>query len=183
MDPGSLAARSMTLVGSLQPALFLPRPQGTAGRSSRLQLCDTLQAPMASPAAGWLRAKVTQSLGGQRGAAPHAPRQLSFACSAHQQDLLSSSLPCTGCIPVPLVPRRSSRCGCWESSCLWDKWCGLVGYLQEAFLTPRFSYGGLLNFQLYSNFLGISTLQLGCGPITQRSSSGVGQEGCSRNGL
>lgn len=33
------------------------------------------------------------------------------------------------------------------------RWCGLVGYLQEAFLTPGFSYGGLLNFQPYS-FLG-----------------------------
>lgn len=66
---------------------------GTAGRSSGPQLCDSLQAPMAGPAAGWLCAKVTQSLGGQRGAAPPVPRQLSFAMH----------LPSTG-IPVQLFP-------------------------------------------------------------------------------
>lgn len=93
MDPGSLAARSVTWAGSLQLALFLPWAQGTAGRSSGPQLCDSLQAPMAGPAAGWLCAKVTQSLGGQRGAAPPVPRQLSFAMH----------FPSTG-IPVQLFP-------------------------------------------------------------------------------
>lgn len=78
MDPGSLAARSVTQAGSLQLALFLSLPQGTAGRSNGPQLCDIPQAPMAGPAAGWLRAKVTHSLGGQRGAAPPASHQLSF---------------------------------------------------------------------------------------------------------
>lgn len=39
-DPGSLAARSVTGVESLQLALLLPRPWGTAGRSSGPQLCD-----------------------------------------------------------------------------------------------------------------------------------------------
>lgn len=44
---------------------------------------------------------------------PHLPQASSaLPCTAHQQDLLSSSLPCTGCIPVPLVPRRSSRFRC-----------------------------------------------------------------------
>lgn len=71
-DSSWISGRSLTRVRSLQLALFLPQPRGTAGRSCEPQLCDT-------PAAGWLRAKATQSLGGQRGAAPPAPGQLSFA--------------------------------------------------------------------------------------------------------
>lgn len=38
--------------------------------------------------------------------------------SAHQQDLLSSSLPHVGTITVPLLPQRGGQLGCWESSCL-----------------------------------------------------------------
>lgn len=192
MDPGSLAARSMTRAGSLQPALFLPRPRGTAGRSSRPQLCDTPQAPMAGPAAGWLHAKVTQSLGGQRGVAPPAPRQLSFAMLCPSTGLAQLFPPMHQLHPSSSGPPKEQPvwvlgvflpAGQLHSLAQGAGWCGLVGYLQEAFLTPGFSYGGLLNFQLYSHCLGISTLQLGQGPVTQSPSSGVGQEGCSRNGL
>lgn len=178
--------------GSLQPSLFLPRPQGTAGRSSRPQLCDTPQAPMAGPAAGWLRAKVTQSLGGQRGAAPPAPCQLSFAMLCPSVGLAQLFPPMHQLHPSSSGPPKEQLvwvlgvllpAGQLHSLAQGAGWCGLVGYLQEAFLTPSFSYGGLLNFQLYSHCLGISTLQLGRGPVTQSPSSGVGQEGCSRNGL
>lgn len=70
---------------------------------------------------------------------------VSFAHTlAHQQDLLSSSLPHTGCITVPLLPRRGGQLGCWESSCLQGWPCSLaqgagVGWRaawQETFLTP-----------------------------------------------
>lgn len=166
--------------------------RGTAGRSSRPQLCDTPQAPMAGPAAGWLHAKVTQSLGGQRGVAPPAPRQLSFAVLCPSTGLAQLFPPMHQLHPSSSGPPKEQPvwvlgvflpAGQLHSLAQGAGWCGLVGYLQEAFLTPGFSYGGLLNFQLYSHCLGISTLQLGQGPVTQSPSSGVGQEGCSRNGL
>lgn len=177
MDPGFLAARSTTLVGSLQPASFLLRPRGTVERSSRPQLCDTPQAPMAGPAARWLHAKVTQSLGGQRGAAPPASRQLSFAMLCPSTGLAQLFPPMHQLHPSSSGPPKEQLvwvlgdffpAGQLRSLAQGAGWCGVVGYLQEAFLTPGFSYGGLLNFELYSHCLGISTLQLGQGPVTQK---------------
>lgn len=122
---------------------------------------------------------------------PHLPHASSaLPCAAQQQRLLSSSLPGTGCIPVPLVPRRSSRVGCWQSSCLqgsctawrrgWVLWAG--GLFAGSFLDTEFFLWRSLELSAVQ-LLGISTLQLGQGPVTQSTSSGVGQEGCSRNGL
>lgn len=122
---------------------------------------------------------------------PHRPQASSaLPCAAQQEDLLSSSLPCTGCIPVPLVPRRSSRVGCWESSCLWSgcrawhRGPGGLGWwaIAGSFLDTRFFLWRTLELSAVQ-LLGISTLQLGQGPVTQSTSSGVEQEGCSRNGL
>lgn len=167
MDPGSLTARPVTRAGSLQLALFLPWPWGTAGRSSGPQLCDTPQAPMAGPAAEWLRVKVTQSLGGQRGAAPPAPGQLSFAMHCPSTGLAQLFPPMHQLHPSSSGPPKEQPvwvlgvflpAGQLCSLAQGAGWCGLVSYLQEAFLTPGFSYGGLLNFQLYSHCLGISTL-------------------------
>lgn len=133
MDPGFLTARSVTQAGSLQLLLFLLWPWGTAGRSSGPQLCDTPQAPMAQLQGGFVQRSPSPWEG--REEQPHLPQASSaLPCVAHQQDLLSSSLPCTSCIPVPLVPQRSSWFGCWESSCLqgscaaWHRGLGGVGW-------------------------------------------------------
>lgn len=58
-------------------------------------------------------------------------------------------------------------------------WAG--GLLAGRFLDTKFFLRRTL--ELSAVHLGISTLQLGQGPVTQSTSSGVGQEGCSRNGL
>lgn len=86
---------------------------------------------------------------------PHLSHASSaLPCTSHQQEFLfSSSLPCTSCIPVPLVPRRSSWFGCWESSCLWGScaawhtwvvWAG--GLLAGSFLAIRFILWRTLEF-------------------------------------
>lgn len=121
---------------------FLPRPRGTTGRSSGPQLCDTPQAPMAGPAAGWLHAKVTQSLGGQRGAAPPAARQLSFAMGCPSTGLAQLFPPVHQLHPSSSGPPKEQPV--WVLGVFlpvgWlcsqgAGWCGLVAYLQEYLLS------------------------------------------------
>lgn len=132
-DSSWTSGRSLNHVGSLQLALFLPQPQGTAGRSSEPQLCD-------SPAAGWLCAKATQSLGGQRGAAPPAPGQLSFAPCCPTRGFAQLFPPVRRLHPSSSGPPKEQPgwvlgvflpVGWLQSLALGGRWCGLVGYCRK----------------------------------------------------
>lgn len=109
------------------PALLLPRPRGChiagpSGEERRARLCDAHRGThggAGSRAALWRshhrHRHVIQSSGGQSGADPPAtPLAQLRLCSARQEDLLSSSLPCAGASRLLCSPH-----GCWESSCRW----------------------------------------------------------------
>lgn len=105
--PGAVTATAPAQPGGAAgPGCVMPRGHP---RQSQLQggfVAKPSQAPQRNPVVG--RAERSRPACLPRG-------WLSFA---HQQALLSSSLPHTGCTTVPLLPQRGSQLGCWESSCL-----------------------------------------------------------------
>lgn len=147
MDPGSLAARSMTWWEACSLCCSCHGPGGTVGRSSGPQVCDTPQAPMAGPAAGWLRAKVTSPWGGQRGAAPPAPRQLSFAMLCPSTGLAQLFPPVHQLHPSSSGPPKEQLvwvlgvflpAGWLHSLAQGAGWCRLGGLLAGSLLDTKF---------------------------------------------